>query len=129
MFFKKSIILPLPITLLIVLLSNSICLSSFGEVAGAPKPTDPSYYIWYQHYFQGNADGMNNNTKPGPHDQAYNKGWKDGYQSVYGVYFRSFYSSEFISWKIEWFDKISNYLPMQLMLDDIDINVFHFINI
>jgi hypothetical protein len=84
LFFKKSIILP--ITLLVVLLSNSIYLSSFGEVVGSPKPTDPGYYIWYQHYFQGNADGMNNNTKPGPHDKTYNKGWKDGYQSVYGVY-------------------------------------------
>jgi hypothetical protein len=77
---QKSIILR---TLLVVLLSISISLLPLAY--GQPKPTDPSYVTWWQHYFQGNVDGMNNKKVPGPHIGAYDKGWKDGYQSVYGV--------------------------------------------
>jgi hypothetical protein len=47
---------------------------------------NPSYATWWQHYFQGIVDGMNNRKVPGLHNETYNKGWKDGYQEIYGVY-------------------------------------------
>jgi hypothetical protein len=81
---QKSIVLR-TLLLMVILISVDIILS-LSITHAQPKPTDPSYATWWQHYFQGNVDGMNNRKVPGPHTEAYNKGWKDGYQEIYGVY-------------------------------------------
>ena len=70
-------------TLLLIILS--IAIPSLSIAHAQPKPTDPTYATWWHHYFQGNVDGMNNRKVPGPHTEAYDKGWKDGYQEIYGV--------------------------------------------
>ena len=80
---QKSIVLRT--LLLMVILISVVIIPSLSITHAQPKPTDPSYATWWQHYFQGNVNGMNNKIVPGPHNEAYNKGWKDGYQEINGA--------------------------------------------